>query len=320
MTLSIVIPIFNEEENIDILYERLKISLDKLRIDYEIVFVDDGSQDNSLNLLKEIQQNDSKVILVAFRRNFGQTASFMVGFEAANGDVIVTMDGDLQNDPEDIQKLLNKINEGFDLVSGWRKNRQDTFINRKVPSMVANWLISKSTGVNLHDYGCSLKAYKKEIVKNIRLYGEMHRFIPAIASQIGAKIAEIETTHHLRIYGRSKYGISRTFRVVLDLIMVKFFQSFFMKPLRAFGSLGLASFLLGFFILAKLTLEKFFLGADIGGRPLLILGVLLIIVGIQLVGMGLLGEFLVRIYFESQKKPIYYIKYIYGQGLKSKEF
>ncbi len=320
MTLSVVIPIYNEEENIKILYEGLKKSLDNLNIRYEIIFVDDGSQDSSLKLLKNIQQTDGSVIVISFRRNFGQTAAFMAGFDSANGDVVVTMDGDLQNDPDDIKKLLDKINEGFDVVSGWRRNRQDRFINRKMPSIIANWIISRTTGVNLHDYGCSLKAYRKEIVKNLKLYGEMHRFIPALAYQIGAKIAEVETTHHPRIYGKSKYGISRTFRVILDLIMVKFFQSFFTKPLRAFGFLGVLSAITGFLISLRLTFEKFYFQKDIGGRPLLILAVLLIIVGIQLIGMGLLGEFLVRIYFESQKKNIYYVKEICGFGLRDRTF
>lgn len=308
MNVSIVIPIYNEEENINILYEKLKSSLNKLSLLYEIIFVNDGSKDNSLNLLKDIQKKDETVVVINFRRNFGQTAAFAAGFGYAMGDVVITMDGDLQNDPEDIKKMIDKINEGYDVVSGWRKNRKDPFINRRLPSMIANYLISKVTGVFLHDYGCSLKAYRKEIVKNVKLYGEMHRFIPALANEIGAKIAEVETTHHPRLYGKSKYGISRTYKVILDLIMVKFFQSFFTKPLRAFGFFGLGSSLLGVLIALKLTFEKFYYKVDIGGRPLLSLSILLIIIGIQLIGMGLLGEFLVRVYFESQDKKIYYIK------------
>lgn len=319
MNVSVIIPIYNEEENINILYERLNSTLNSSNLCYEIIFVDDGSKDKSLELLKNIQKNDEKVVVISFRRNFGQTAAFMAGFDIAKGDVIVTMDGDLQNDPDDIPRLIDKIKEGYDVVSGWRKKRKDPFLNRRLPSMIANWIISKSTGISLHDYGCSLKAFRKEIIKNLRLYGEMHRFIPAVAAQIGAKITEVETTHHPRLYGKSKYGISRTFKVILDLIMVKFFQSFFTKPLRAFGFLGLFSSFIGFLIAIKLTFEKFYYGRDIGGRPLLTLSVLLIIVGIQLIGMGLLGEFLVRIYFESQNKPIYYISEVVGKGLSSLE-
>lgn len=310
MDLSVVIPIYNEEKNIQILYERLSTSLTKLELSYEIIFVDDGSTDKSFDILKDIQKKDENVVLISFRRNFGQTAAFCAGFKEATGNFIVTMDGDLQNDPEDIGKLLKVLEQGYDLVSGWRKNRKDSFINRKLPSMIANWLISKVTGVNLHDYGCSLKAYRSEIIKNLKLYGEMHRFIPALANQIGAKITEIEVSHNPRLYGKSKYGISRTFKVIIDLIMIKFFQSFYTKPLRAFGSIGLIFSLIGFFLALRLTFEKFYYSQNIGGRPLLLLSVLLIILGIQFIAVGLLGEFLVRIYFESQGKPIYYIKEI----------
>lgn len=323
MKVSVVIPIYNEEENIRILYQKLISSLNKLGLSYEIIFVDDGSKDKSLEILKDIQKGDDNVVVISFRRNFGQTPAFCAGFKYAKGEVIVTMDGDLQNDPEDIGKLLNVLNNGYDLVSGWRKNRKDRFINRKLPSMIANWLISKVTGTKLHDYGCSLKAYRREVIKNIKLYGEMHRFIPALANQVGAKIAEVEVSHNPRIYGKSKYGISRTFKVLLDLIMIKFFQSFFTKPLRAFGTLGLLSSVAGFLLALKLTFEKLYYEVNIGGRPLLILAVLLIIVGIQLIGMGLLGEFLVRIYFESQNRPTYYIKEILsakpmGEGFENK--
>lgn len=312
MKISIVIPIYNEEENINILYEKIKKVLCNFGYDYEIIFVDDGSKDNSLKLLKEIQKNDENVVVISLRKNFGQTSAFAAGFDYATGDIIVTMDGDLQNDPEDIPKLIEAIKE-YDIVSGWRKDRKDPFLSRKLPSMLANWLISKVTGIKLHDYGCSLKAYRSDVLKNINLYGEMHRFIPAVASQYGVKITEVITKHHPRIYGKSKYGISRTFKVILDLIMIKFFQSFFTRPLRAFGPIGLVSLILGFLISLKLTFEKFFYHKDIGSRPLLILGVLLIIVGVQMLAMGILGEYLVRIYFESQKKPIYFIREIYSK-------
>lgn len=310
MKVSIVIPIFNEEDNIPLLYEKIKKALNNMNNKYEIIFVDDGSSDNSLSLLKKIQSSDPTVVVIALRKNFGQTAAFAAGFDNATGDLIVTIDGDLQNDPDDIPKIV-EIAKDYDVVSGWRKDRKDPFISRRLPSIIANWLISKVTGVHLHDYGCSLKAYKRDVLKNINLYGEMHRFIPAIASQYGVKIKEVVTKHHPRLYGKSKYGISRTFKVILDLIMVKFFQSFFTKPLRAFGSSGLLSFFIGFLLALKLTFEKFMHHKDIGGRPLLILSVLLIIVGIQMIAMGILGEFLVRIYFETQKKPIYFIRDIY---------
>jgi len=310
MKVSLVIPIYNEEGNIKLLYEKLSSVLKSLDLEYEIIFVDDGSVDGSLDLLKELHSIDKHLIVISLRKNFGQTAAFAAGFDYASGDIIITMDGDLQNDPEDIPKLIELAKE-YDIVSGWRKDRKDPFLSRRLPSMIANWLISKVTGVKLHDYGCSLKAYKRDVLKNINLYGEMHRFIPVVASQYGVKITEVVTKHHPRLFGKSKYGISRTFKVVLDLFMIKFFQSFFTKPLRAFGPFGLISLLAGFLISLKLTFEKFFYHKDIGSRPLLILGVMLIIVGFQMLAMGILGEYLVRIYFETQRKPIYYIREIF---------
>ncbi len=274
--------------------------------EYELIFVDDGSTDRTLQKLRELARKEDRIKPLSFRRNFGQTAAFAAGFDHARGDIIITIDGDLQNDPEDIPRLLSLIGE-YDIVSGWRRNRKDPFFRRRLPSIIANWLISKVTGVRLHDYGCSLKAFKADVVKNINLYGDMHRFIPAVASWYGVKIAEIETTHHPRKYGASKYGISRTVRVILDLITVKFLQSFSTRPLQAFGPLGLLFGLAGFTISFYLTILKL-LGQDIWGRPLLLLGVLLIIVGIQLIGMGLIGELLVRVYHETQKKPIYVLK------------
>jgi len=311
MNLSIVIPIYNEEENVVELHQRLKSVLDKMENKYEIILVDDGSRDNTLSLLEDIQKNDNNVVVISLRRNFGQTAAFAAGFDHARGDVIITMDGDLQNDPNDIPRLVAMMKD-YDLVSGWRKNRQDKFLSRKLPSMIANKLISKVTGVNLHDYGCSLKAYRSDVIKNLNLYGELHRFIPAVASWYGVRMAEIETTHHPRLRGTSKYGISRTIRVVLDLITVKFLRSFSTKPLQFFGPFGLLSGFLGFLISAYLSVDKLVFGNDIGGRPLLLLGALLIMVGIQFIGMGLLGEMMVRIYHEAQKKPIYVIKKVLG--------
>jgi glycosyltransferase involved in cell wall biosynthesis len=307
MTISVVVPLYNEEENIAELHGKVKKVLEATGEEYEIIFIDDGSTDRTLELLQEIQTGDDRVIVLSFRRNFGQTAAFAAGFDYASGDVIVTMDGDLQNDPDDIPKFLVAIKDN-DVVSGWRKKRKDPFFSRKLPSVMANWLISRVTGVKLHDYGCSLKAYRREVIKNLKLYGEMHRFIPAVANLYGVKIAEVETVHHPRLKGKSKYGISRTVKVVLDLITVKFLLSFSTRPLQFFGPMGLVSGSIGFLISLYLSIEKVFAGNDIGGRPMLLLGALLIIVGIQFIGMGLLGEMMVRVYHETQKKPIYVIK------------
>lgn len=313
MSISVVIPLYNEEENIETLHQRLKEVLEMFGSEYEIVYVDDGSTDNTLHLLEEIQKKDKTAMVLSLRRNFGQTAAFAAGFDFARGDIIITMDGDLQNDPRDIPRLVEAMKD-YDLVSGWRKRRKDPFLSRRLPSMIANWLISRVTGVRLHDYGCSLKAYRREVVKNLRLYGEMHRFIPAIASWYGVRIAEIETTHYPRLKGKSKYGISRTVKVVLDLITVKFLQSFSTKPIQFFGPLGVLFSLAGVGVCLYLTAEKLLRGTSIGGRPLLLLGILLIIVGIQVIGMGLLGEMIVRVYHESQKKPIYALKKILGSS------
>ncbi|MDO9289810.1 MAG: glycosyltransferase family 2 protein [Thermodesulfovibrionales bacterium] len=315
MTVSIVVPLYNEEENVDILHERLRETLEQMGLEYEILYVDDGSTDTTLSKLEAIQLKDKSVVVLSLRRNFGQTAAFAAGFDFARGDIVVTMDGDLQNDPKDIPKMLELIKD-YDLVSGWRKKRKDPFFTRRVPSILANWVISKVTGVKLHDYGCSLKAYRRDVIKNLKLYGEMHRFIPAVASWYGVRVAEVETTHYPRLRGKSKYGLSRTVKVILDLITVKFLQSFSTKPLQFFGPIGLFSGAMGFLISLYLSIEKIFIGKPIGGRPLLLLGVLLIIVGIQLIGMGLLGEMLVRVYHESQRKPIYVIKKVIGPEIK----
>ena len=311
MTVSMVIPLFNEEDNVETLHERLTHVFTRLGVEYEVIYVDDGSTDRTLPLLEEIQQRDPKVVALSLRRNFGQTAAFAAGFDFARGDVVITMDGDLQNDPDDIPQFLELIKDN-DLVSGWRKKRKDHLFSRRLPSILANWLISKVTGVKLHDYGCSLKAYRRDVIKNLKLYGEMHRFIPAVASWYGVRIAEVETVHHPRMKGKSKYGLSRTIKVVLDLITVKFLQSFSTKPLQFFGTIGIAGGFIGFLVLLYLSIEKLIFSKQIGGRPLLLLGALLVIVGIQFIGMGLLGEMIVRVYHESQRKPIYAIKKVIG--------
>lgn len=306
--LSVVVPIYNEEDSIPTLHERLTASLNALGRSYEIIAVDDGSRDRSFALLKALGQHDPHLRVIKFRRNFGQTAAFSAGFDAARGDVVVTIDADLQNDPADIGALLAKMDEGFDIVSGWRKNRQDRFLDRRLPSILANRMISWATGVALHDYGCSLKAYRASVVHNIKLYGELHRFIPAIASWQGVSVAEIPVNHAARQFGTSKYGIGRTVRVLLDLLTVRFLLSYGTSPMQIFGLFGLVSALVGVALTIYLGLVKLFTGVSIGDRPLLSLGILLIMVGVQLVSMGLIGELVVRTYYETQNKPIYSVQ------------
>lgn len=308
MDLSIVVPIYNEEESITHLYERVTAALANTALVYELILVDDGSSDRSFLLLKDIAGQDSRVKVIRFRRNFGQTAAMAAGFDAATGRVVVPMDGDLQNDPTDIPKLLAKIDEGYDVVSGWRKDRQDTYINRKLPSMIANGLISRFTGVHLHDYGCTLKAYRREVLDGINLYGEMHRFVPALASQVGAKVTELPVKHHPRLYGTSKYGISRTVRVVLDLMTVKFLLSYSTKPIQLFGKWGIYTLLAGFLSGATTIYMKFFEHFSMNRNPLWILTVFLLFMGIQFIVLGLLGELNARTYYEAQGKPIYVIR------------
>ena len=312
-SVSIVIPLLNEEENVRALYEKLaaSISQDQKRI-YEIIFVDDGSTDGTRRILKDLCEKDERIFLISFRRNFGQTAALSAGFDHAQGDVVVTMDGDLQNDPLDVPRLLEKIEDGYEVVSGWRKHRKDPFFTRRLPSIAANSFISKVTGVKLHDYGCTLKAYQKEILENINLYGEMHRFIPALASWAGASIAEIEVTHHPRRHGASKYGLGRILRVILDLITVKFIISYIARPIQILGFLGLLFLSMGFLYGVFLAVLRYGYDIDVAGKPLIT--VLLMIMGVQLISMGLLAEMMIRIYFESQNKPIYVIKELTGRN------
>ncbi len=310
MDLTIVIPVYNEAESMRPLHAQLKQALDATGRSYEIITVDDGSRDDSFAILKELHQQDPQVKVVRFRRNFGQTAALAAGFDYARGDVVITMDADLQNDPADIPLLLAEMEKGYDVVSGWRQNRKEPFFSRRLPSMVANRLISHVTGVHLHDYGCSLKAYRLEVVKGVQLYGELHRFIPALASWMGVSVAEIPVQDHPRRFGRSKYGISRTIRVLLDLITVRFLLSYSTRPIQIFGGAGFLSFLAGVVLGLYLTFVKLVQHQDIGGRPLLLLAVLLVLLGVQFIGMGLLGELVVRTYYEAQGKPIYAVREI----------
>jgi len=307
--LSIVIPILNEAENLELLFAQLIDVLDRMGRNYEIVAVDDGSTDDSFVILKRLHEANPRIKVLRFRRNFGQTAAFAAGFEHARGEVVVTIDADLQNDPADITRLLDKMGEGYDVVSGWRKDRQDRFLDRKLPSMVANWLISVVTGVHLHDYGCSLKAYHRDVIKNVHLYGELHRFIPALASWMGVSVAELPVSHNPRRFGKSKYGLSRTVRVLLDLLTVRFMLSFSARPMQLFGGMGLLSFALGVIGGLFLSAQKVIYGYRYQiDRPLLLLSVLLMVIGVQMVSMGLLAELVVRTYHETQGKPIYVIR------------
>src|SRR5438094_4150250 len=309
--ISIFLPVFNEEPNLRPLHEKLDRALRQLGRTAEIIYVDDGSSDRSLNVLREIAANDSRVRVIALRRNYGQTPAMAAGIHAARGRVLIPMDADLQNDPVDIARLLEKIDEGFDVVSGWRKNRQDKLLTRKIPSMFANRLISWIGGVPLHDYGCSLKAYRRESIEDVKLYGEMHRFIPIYASWAGARVAEIPVEHHARTMGKSKYGLSRTVKVVFDLITIKFMASYQTKPLYMFGFAGLLTFAISLICAVLAFLIKFAnwqRHADFIQTPLPVLTMVLLVLGVQFFFMGLLAEMLVRTYHESQAKPIYAVR------------
>ncbi|MHC4425346.1 MAG: glycosyltransferase family 2 protein [Planctomycetota bacterium] len=306
---SVVVPLLNEQDNIGPLHEQISQTLADEH-SYEIIFVDDGSTDDSFTVLAGLQEADAKVRVIRFRKNFGQTAALSAGFAHARGQIIVAIDGDLQNDPADIPKMIARLEEGFDVVSGWRKKRHDNAVTRLLPSKIANWLISRITGVKLHDYGCTLKAYRREVLAETKLYGEMHRFIPALASWSGAKIAEVVVNHRPRTAGAAKYGLARTWKVLLDLITVNFLGSFSTKPIYVFGGLGLLSGLGSIILGLTVIYQKLRLGTDMSGNPLLILTAVLIIATIQFILMGLLAELLVRTYHESQNRPTYVIKEI----------
>ncbi|MDZ8092707.1 MAG: glycosyltransferase family 2 protein [Nostoc sp. DedQUE05] len=313
---SVVVPIHDEVESLPLLLEAIASTLSFSQVNYEIICVDDGSTDGSGDFLKEQAQVRTDLKAVILRRNYGQTAAMAAGFYYAVGKAIVTLDADLQNDPADIPMLLAKLDEGYDLVSGWRQKRQDGAVNRLLPSKIANWLIRRTTSVNIHDYGCSLKAYRAELLADMNLYGELHRFLPALAYIEGARITEIPVRHHARRFGRSKYGIWRTFRVLMDLLTILFMKKFLTRPMHVFGLLGLISMFSGTAIGIYLTFVKLALGQMIGNRPLLILAVLLLLTGVQLFCFGLLAELLMRTYHESQGRPIYRVREVVAKNVK----
>lgn len=305
---SVVIPLYNEVESIDTLYAELDAELVKLNRAYEVIVIDDGSTDGSFAKLKQVHERNPAWRIIRFRRNFGQTAGITAGFNEARGEIIVTLDADLQNDPAYIGTMLEKMEEGYDIVSGWRKDRKEPFFSRRLPSMVANGLISRITGIRLHDYGCSLKAYRSDVAKNVRLYGELHRFIPAIASWMGISYTEVPIADRPRQYGKSKYNLSRTFKVFLDLISVAFFLVYSTRPLHVFGGIGLVLTTIGTLLGIYLAYGRLFLGESLGDRPILLLVVMMIILGVQMISIGLLAEIMIRNYYEPQEKKIYAIR------------
>jgi glycosyltransferase involved in cell wall biosynthesis len=310
LQVSVVIPIYNEEANVAELVSRVGAALQSTGKTFELICVDDGSRDRSAAALEALALERPWLKPLYLIRNYGQSAALQAGFDAAQGELIVTLDGDLQNEPDDVPQLLTMMDErpDIDVISGWRKARQDRAVSRKLPSTAANMVISRVTGVKLHDYGCALKVYRADVIRGLRLYGELHRFIPALAAEVGANIVEVPVRHHARTRGVSKYGIDRTFRVLLDLLWIKFLMRFLHRPLQAFGGVGLAFGAIGFLILAWLAYDKLVLGEEIGGRPLLLLGVLLALIGVQLVATGLIGELLTRIYHEPQGRPQYLLR------------
>jgi glycosyltransferase involved in cell wall biosynthesis len=305
--LSVIIPIYNEAENLPVLYEEVVKVLGTLGQPWEVIAINDGSNDGSREILDRLAESDQSLKVIHFKRNFGQTAAMMAGIDFARGDIIISMDGDLQNDPQDIPKFLDSLQQGYDVCSGWRQDRQDSILKRTLPSKIANFLISKISGVRLHDYGCSLKAYKREVIKGVRLYGEMHRFIPIYAAWQGAKVTEIPVSHRPRVHGRSKYGLERTFKVILDLIVVKFLEQYAQKPIYVFGFFGLLNLLVAVLAAAGSLYYKFFGNKSFIQTPLPQLFVLTSITGIMCILMGLLGELIIRTYYESQNKPVYLV-------------
>ena len=314
LDISVVVPIYNEAESIETLVRAIAHAVAQTNLSYEIICVDDGSQDGSTQVLSDLARKRIDLKAIILRRNYGQTPAMAAGFESAVGKVIVTLDGDLQNDPADIPMLLSKLDEGYDLVSGWRRNRQDAALTKLLPSKIANLIIARVTGVKLHDYGCSLKAYRSELIADMNLYGELHRFLPALAYIEGARITEVPVRHHPRRFGQSKYGLGRTIRVVMDLLTVYFMKKFLTRPMHVFGLGGVISLALGIVMGSYLTIIKLFFDRDIGDRPLLILAVLLIITGVNLFCFGLVTELLMRTYHESQRRPIYRIRDIFGKN------
>ncbi len=309
MNLSLVIPVYNEEANLPFLFDAIQQALKPIRKKWEVIFVDDGSKDQSLEVLNALAaKHPSQVRVVVFRRNFGQTAAITAGIDHAQGEIIVLLDADMQNDPADIPKLLAKLDEGYDLVSGWRKDRKDNYLTRTLPSNMANWLISTVTGVHLHDYGCTLKAYHREVLGGFRLYGEMHRFIPVFAHSVGARIAEIPVSHHPRKFGRANYGLDRTVKVFLDLFTVKFLLEYSHKPIRLFGGAGVGLVALGALDGVYLLIRRTLFGTPVFSSPFFLIGVMFIIIGFQSILMGLIAELLARTYHESQAKPTYTIR------------
>ena len=315
--ISVVLPVFNEADNLKELQRELASALEKTGRSFEVILIDDGSTDASWEVLRGLQKKDGRFKLIRLRRNFGQTAALSAGFDRAKGDIIISLDADLQNDPNDIPLFIQKIEEGYDIVSGWRKSRKDKFLTRRVPSIIANRLISGLTGVRLHDFGCTLKAFRSEVIKNVKLYGELHRFIPAIASQLGVEIAEVEVNHRPRTHGKSKYSIFRFTKVILDMLTVKFLLSYSTRPLQIFGLLGLGSFVAGLVISIWLSVQRLFFGQSLANRPLLLLGAILIIIGFQFIMLGLLAEIMVRAYHESSGKTIYVVREVIDSEAES---
>ena len=309
--ISIVVPVYNESDSIRLLINEIINVMKSHQLLFELIIVNDGSVDRTSNVLENLSLEIKQLTVINLRKNYGQTAALAAGFDHSNGDIIVTLDGDLQNDPNDIPKLITNINEGYDLICGWRFQRKDKLLNRRIPSQIANRLIGNVTGIHLHDYGCSLKAFKHEIIKDIKLYGELHRFLPVLANIEGAKIKEIKVNHRSRKYGQSKYGIDRTFRVLMDLLTVWFMNKFLTRPMYVFGFIGIISIISSFIMSSYLIVLKF-LGESIGNRPLLIFALILGIAGVQLFSFGLLGELLMRTYHESQNRPIYRVREIKG--------